>query len=126
MDEVAALAERHRPKLLIAGGSAYPRTIDFAAFRSIADAVGAHLLVDMAHFAGLVAAGLPEERAAFFLDPWNLPYWISRVRSDKPRAHLVMLYSFGPNRRRDSTRWRILGDDVAVIVWEKGKNPEQP
>ncbi len=55
MDEVATLAERHRPKLLIAGGSAYPRIIDFAAFRAIADAVGATLLVDMAHFAGLVA-----------------------------------------------------------------------
>ena len=57
-DEVATLAQRHRPKLIIAGGSAYPRTIDFARFRRIADSVGAHLLVDMAHFAGLVAAGV--------------------------------------------------------------------
>ena len=57
MDEVAALARQHRPKLLIAGGSAYPRTLDFARFRQIADEVGAMLLVDMAHFAGLVAGG---------------------------------------------------------------------
>ena len=56
-DEVAALAERHRPKLIIAGGSAYPRVLDFARFRAIADAVGARLMVDLAHIAGLVAAG---------------------------------------------------------------------
>ena len=57
-DEVETLAREHRPKLIIAGGSAYPRVIDFARFRAIADAVGAMLIVDMAHFAGLVAAGI--------------------------------------------------------------------
>ena len=57
-DEVAALAEEHKPKMIIAGGSAYPRVIDFARFREIADSVGAYLLVDMAHFAGLVAGGI--------------------------------------------------------------------
>ncbi|MYF87385.1 MAG: serine hydroxymethyltransferase [Rhodospirillaceae bacterium] len=57
-DRVAALAEEHRPKLIIAGGSAYPRFIDFGRFREIADSVGATLMVDMAHFAGLVAAGV--------------------------------------------------------------------
>jgi glycine hydroxymethyltransferase len=57
MDEVARLAEEHKPKLLLAGWSAYPRQLDFARFREIADSVGAYLLVDMAHFAGLVAAG---------------------------------------------------------------------
>jgi len=56
-DEVGRLAREHRPKLIIAGGSAYPRHIDFAAFRAIADEVGAVFMVDMAHFAGLVAAG---------------------------------------------------------------------
>jgi glycine hydroxymethyltransferase len=56
-DEVERLAEQHRPRLIICGGSAYPRIIDFARFRAIADAVGAHLMVDMAHFAGLVAGG---------------------------------------------------------------------
>ncbi len=57
-DEVARLAEEHKPRLIIAGGSAIPRQIDFARFREIADSVGAILMVDMAHFAGLVAAGL--------------------------------------------------------------------
>jgi len=55
-DEVAQVAQEHRPKLIIAGGSAYPRHLDFARFREIADSVGAYLMVDMAHFAGLVAA----------------------------------------------------------------------
>jgi glycine hydroxymethyltransferase len=58
MDEVARLARERRPKLIIAGWSAYPRQLDFAAFRRIADEVGAWFMVDMAHFAGLVAAGL--------------------------------------------------------------------
>jgi glycine hydroxymethyltransferase len=57
MDEVERLANEHRPKLIVAGWSAYPRQLDFAAFRAIADSVGAKLMVDMAHFAGLVAAG---------------------------------------------------------------------
>ncbi|MFF8848235.1 serine hydroxymethyltransferase [Streptomyces sp. NPDC015127] len=58
MAEVERLAKEHRPKVIIAGWSAYPRRLDFAAFRRIADEVGAYLWVDMAHFAGLVAAGL--------------------------------------------------------------------
>jgi glycine hydroxymethyltransferase len=57
-DEVRELAKEHQPKLIIAGGSAYPREIDFAPFRGIADEVDAIFLVDMAHFAGLVAAGV--------------------------------------------------------------------
>ena len=61
MDEVAQLAREHRPKIIVAGGSAYPRIIDFAAFRKVADEVGAYLMVDMAHFAGLVAGGVHPE-----------------------------------------------------------------
>jgi glycine hydroxymethyltransferase len=57
-DELARLADEHKPKMIIAGGSAYPRIIDFRRFREIADSVGAVFLVDMAHFSGLVAAGL--------------------------------------------------------------------
>jgi glycine hydroxymethyltransferase len=57
MDEVAKLAREHKPKVIVAGGSAYPRVIDFRRFREIADEVGAKLMVDMAHFAGLVAGG---------------------------------------------------------------------
>jgi glycine hydroxymethyltransferase len=58
MDEVATLAAEHRPKMIVAGWSAYPRQLDFPAFQEIAESVGALLMVDMAHFAGLVAAGL--------------------------------------------------------------------
>ena len=58
MDEVERLAHEHRPRMIVAGWSAYPRRLDFARFREIADSVGAYLMVDMAHFAGLVAAGL--------------------------------------------------------------------
>ena len=57
MDEVEKLAKEHKPKLIIAGGSAYPRIIDFKRFRAICDEVSAYLMVDMAHFAGLVAGG---------------------------------------------------------------------
>src|SRR6266540_3973700 len=57
MEEVERLAQEHRPKVIVAGWSAYPRELDFAAFREIADSVDAKLMVDMAHFAGLVAAG---------------------------------------------------------------------
>jgi glycine hydroxymethyltransferase len=58
MDEVERLAAQHKPKVIITGGSAYPRIIDFRRFREIADKVGAYLMVDMAHFAGLVAGGV--------------------------------------------------------------------
>src|SRR5437868_11994379 len=57
-DEVLALAKEHRPKLIVCGGSAYPRTVETKRFREIADEVGALLMCDMAHFSGLVAAGL--------------------------------------------------------------------
>jgi glycine hydroxymethyltransferase len=57
-DELERLADAHKPQMIIAGGSAYPRVIDFARFRAIADKVGAYLMVDMAHFAGLVAGGV--------------------------------------------------------------------
>jgi glycine hydroxymethyltransferase len=57
-DEVERLAREHRPRLIIAGASAYPRVIDYARFRKIADEIGAYLMVDMAHIAGLIAAGL--------------------------------------------------------------------
>lgn len=58
LNEVEDLAKAHKPQVIIAGGSAYPRELDFAAFRQIADSVGAYLMVDMAHFAGLVAGGV--------------------------------------------------------------------
>ena len=68
MDEVARIAREQKPKLLLAGWSAYPRQLDFARFREIADEVGALLMVDMAHFAGLVAAGLHPNPVAYGAD----------------------------------------------------------
>ncbi|TCF99465.1 serine hydroxymethyltransferase [Paraburkholderia strydomiana] len=64
-EQVRSLAQEHRPKLIIAGYSAYPRALDFAAFRDIADSVGALLMVDMAHIAGIVAAGRHENPVRF-------------------------------------------------------------
>jgi len=58
MDNVMRVAREHKPRMIVVGASAYPRTIDFAAFREVADAVGAHIMVDIAHIAGLVATGL--------------------------------------------------------------------
>ena len=89
-DQVEALAQEHRPKAIIAGGSAIPRIIDFARMRAIADAVGAYLIVDMAHFAGLVAAGL-----------YPSPF---------PHAHVATTTTHktlrGPARRHDPHRRR--------------------
>jgi glycine hydroxymethyltransferase len=64
-DELARLAEEHKPKLIVAGGSAYARILDFARFRQVADSVGAILLVDMAHFSGLVAGGVHPNPCAY-------------------------------------------------------------
>lgn len=67
-------------------------------------------------FAALQTQGLPEERARFFLDPWNSPYWI-RDRCDRESdERITFVYSFGPNRRRDSTRTEILGDDIGTLL----------
>ena len=67
-------------------------------------------------FAALVQRGLPEQRAEFLLDPWNYPYWIrSRCAKDRSKRR-VFVYSFGPNRRRDSTRWELLEDDVGLYL----------
>ena len=68
-------------------------------------------------FAGLVEQGLPEERADFFLDPWNTPYWVRDRCGRRYSDRIVLIYSFGPNRRRDSTRRQILGDDIGVYAF---------
>ncbi|MDH3405125.1 MAG: hypothetical protein OEP45_16010, partial [Acidobacteriota bacterium] len=65
----------------------------------------------------LVTLGLPEDRARFFMDPWNAPYWL-RDRCDKKTGRrAIFFYSFGPNRKRDSSVWEILGDDVGAYVF---------
>ncbi len=72
-------------------------------------------------FAALTVQGLPAERAAYFLDPWNSPYWVrDRCKSDGSRR-VVFIYSFGPNRRRESERYEILGDDVGAVVYDGKK-----
>ncbi len=97
-DEVARLADEHRPQLIIAGGSAYPRVIDFRRFREIADSCGATFMVDMAHFAGLVAAGV---------HPSPLP-WADIVTTTThktlrgPRGGMILSQDEGLGRRIDS------------------------
>lgn len=73
-------------------------------------------------FAALRERGLPAERADYFLDPWNAPYWIrDRCDSDDDRRS-IFVYSFGPNRQRDSSRWQVLDDDVGVSVFAASSN----
>lgn len=67
-------------------------------------------------FARLVEQGLPEERAEFFLDPWNSPYWIRHQCSSDRRMRSVFVYSFGPNRKRESSRYEIQGDDIGAMI----------
>jgi glycine hydroxymethyltransferase len=87
MDALAALARARRPKLLLAGWSAYPRQLDFAGFREIADEVGALLMVDMAHFAGLVAAGLHPNPLEFGADVVTTT---THKTLDGPRAGVIL------------------------------------
>ena len=67
-------------------------------------------------YSRLQAQGLPEARAEYFLDPWNSPYWL-RSRCSKDRSRIaIFVYSFGPNRRRDSNRWEIVDDDIGAYI----------
>ncbi len=67
-------------------------------------------------FASLVSQGMPEERAEFLLDPWNSPYWIRHRCNRKTGVRSYFIYSFGPNRRRESTETEILGDDIGTHI----------
>ncbi|MGB8223477.1 MAG: hypothetical protein WCF10_12910, partial [Polyangiales bacterium] len=67
-------------------------------------------------FASLVQRGLPAERASFFIDPWDTAYWVNDRCDAETGERVVFVYSMGPNRRRDSTKWRIRGDDIGVYV----------
>jgi hypothetical protein len=71
-------------------------------------------------FGALVAQGLPEARARYLLDPWNSPYWIRDSCSTERSRRSVFVYSFGPDRRRDSTAWQILGDDIGTFIRQEG------
>lgn len=67
-------------------------------------------------FSNLVAQGLPQERADFFLDPWNSPYWVRDSCASRSEPRTTFVYSLGPNRRRDSTRYEILDDDIGEYI----------
>ncbi len=99
MEEVERLANEHKPKVIVAGWSAYPRHLDFAAFREIADSVGAKLMVDMAHFAGLVAAGE---------HPNPVPH-AARHHDDDPQDPLRAAQRDDPLRRGAGQGHRPLG-----------------
>ena len=70
-------------------------------------------------FASLVEQGLPEERATYFLDPWNSPYWYQHRCNADQSVVTGMIYSFGPDRKRDSTDHEIKGDDIGIIIFAK-------
>jgi hypothetical protein len=74
------------------------------------------------NFARLVDQGLPEERADFFIDPWNTAYWIRHRCTDNGRRQTIFVYSFGPNRRRESTEWELGGDDVGAVILSTGSS----
>ena len=67
-------------------------------------------------FSQLSRQGMPEQRAAYLLDPWNYAYWLRDNCATGERERITYLYSFGPNRRRDSTKWELGGDDIAVFL----------
>jgi len=71
-------------------------------------------------FAALTSQDLPEERAAYFIDPWNTAYWVRHKCDSDDERESLFIYSFGPNRRRNSTDWEITGDDVGVVLIQRG------
>ncbi len=77
-------------------------------------------------FAGLTAQGLPEERAGFLLDPWNSPYWLRTRCSKSKQRRVAFVYSFGPDRRRASSKWEILGDDIGAVIFDEGPGHTGP
>ncbi len=72
-------------------------------------------------FAALTGQGMPTERAEFFLDPWNSPYWIRDECSRRRGSRVIFVYSFGPNRKRESTEWELQGDDVGAVIFQLGR-----
>lgn len=80
---------------------------------------GVKILYD-GNFRELTKYGLPEERAQFFIDPWNTAYWIRHECDRKKKRVQIIVYSFGPNRRRDSIPFEIRGDDIGVPIFQSG------
>ena len=110
--DFAALAEAEE-KTAITKCGLHKRLFTFAQSKGYAERLAE------GSFARRVAEGMPEARARYFLDPWNYAYWI-RDRCDKETGRRsVFVYSFGPNRSRDSSRWEILGDDIGAYVIQR-------
>lgn len=113
----AAQAETEALKQDFLSGQVETRCNRHRRLYTFKEAYGQDYLLE-GEFARLTTQGLPEERAEFFLDPWSTPYWIrDRCDSDDDRR-VVFVYSFGPDRRRQSSRWEIQGDDVGSIVYD--------
>jgi hypothetical protein len=72
-------------------------------------------------FASLAARGAPRERIAYFLDPWNSPYWVRDQCSRRSGRRAAFVYSFGPNQRRDSSAWALGGDDIGIYLARSGR-----
>ena len=71
-------------------------------------------------FSRLAGDGVPPARVEFFIDPWNTPYWIRHRCADQRRRQRLFIYSFGPDRRRQSTEWELGGDDIGLVLFERG------
>jgi hypothetical protein len=107
-DLIEAANARH--KQTITGCGLHKRIYTFVEGNQVARPLG------KGGFAALISRGLPSARAEFYLDPWNSPYWIRDRCDEKTGLRSVFVYSYGPNRIRDSSRWEILHDDVGAYV----------
>ena len=119
-DEIKSIARREKPKLIIAGASAYSKTIDFQKFREIADEVGAYFLVDMAHIAGLVAAGLHP-------DPVPYAHFVTTTTHKTlrgPRGGLILCKSEFAKKIDSAIFPGIQGGPLMHVVAAKGSGAE--
>lgn len=108
-EDFIALA-KEREKASITKCNVHKRLYTFAEDKGYADPLST------GRFSSRVGAQMPEARAQFFLDPWNSPYWIRDRCDDDNGRRVIFIYSFGPNRSRDSDRWTILGDDIGQYL----------
>jgi hypothetical protein len=108
-DDLLSAAKAHRKKAITRCGT-HKRLYTFVEEYEDADPLR------RGSFAGLAGPAMPEERAEFFLDPWSSPYWVRDRCKKKEGQRVIFVYSFGPNRSRDSTRWEIRGDDIGHYV----------
>jgi hypothetical protein len=109
--ELSALSRDFREARLRTSCGLHQRLFTFARANEVEELAAGR-------FAALVRQGLPEERSRFFLDPWNTPYWVRDACGENRKRRRIFVYSFGPDRMRDSTDWEIRGDDLGEIVFD--------